>query len=177
VCIDLLEGNNRPSKETTMLGLIFGTVCLIGLVKVLRGGHGWYGGRRTRRFGGRWLLRSVFERLDTTPGQEKVIVSALDELRDGRRSLREELKQTRADLARVVQGGLVDDSSLEETFARHDRLLASLRVSFVEAIKKITEALDERQRKQVADMLEGGAFMGRGPRCDNSHQAWPSAWA
>jgi len=160
-----------------MLGLIFGTVCLIGLVKVLRGGHGWHGGRRTRRFGGRWLLRSVFERLDTTPGQEKVIVGALDELRDGRRSLREELKQTRADLARAVQGGLVDDSSLEETFARHDRLLASLRVSFVEAVKKITEALDERQRKQVADMLEGGSFMSRGPRCDNSHQASPSAWA
>jgi Spy/CpxP family protein refolding chaperone len=171
VRIDLSEGIG-PSKETTMLGFIFGTVCLIGLVKVLRGGHRWHGGRRTGRLGARWLLRSVFERLDTTPGQEKAIVAALDELRDSRKSVREELRQTREDLGRVVQGGLVDDSSLEETFARHDRLLARLRVAFVEAVKKITEVLDERQRKQVADLLEGGAFLGRGSRCDDSHRAW-----
>jgi Spy/CpxP family protein refolding chaperone len=162
VRIDLSEGIG-PSKETTMLGFIFGTVCLIGLVKVLRGGSGWYGGRHTRRFGGR---------LDTTPGQEKAIVAALDELRDSRKSVREELRQTREDLGRVVQGGLVDDSSLEETFARHDRLLARLRVAFVEAVKKITEVLDERQRKQVADLLEGGAFLGGGARCGDSHRAW-----
>lgn len=152
-----------------MLGFIFGTVCLVGLVKVLRRGRGWRGGHG---FGGRWLLRSIFERLDTTPGQEKAILGALDELRENKKEVREERRQTRADLARAVQGGLVDDSSLEETFARHDRLLARLRVSFVEAVKKITEALDERQRKQVADLLESGGFFGRGPRFGGAHRAW-----
>lgn len=155
-----------------MLGFIFGTVCLIGLVKVLRGGHGWHARRGGRGFGGRRLLRSMFGRLDTTPGQEKAIVGALDQLRENKKSVREELSQTRADVARAVRGGFVDDSSLEETFARHDRLLAQLRVSFVEAVKQITEALDERQRKQVADMLEGNGSFGCGPRFGVAHRAW-----
>jgi Spy/CpxP family protein refolding chaperone len=167
-----------------MFGFIIGTVCLIALVKVLRRGRGVYGhrgygchhghggydaydgdesagpgARRPRR----WLLRSLFERLETTPGQEKAIVAALDELRDNRKGVRGELQQTRGDLARAVASGLVDDATLEETFARHDRLLAQLRVSLVEGVKKVTETLDERQRKQLARWLEGGAFRG-GPR-------------
>jgi hypothetical protein len=174
-----------------MFGFIIGTVCLIGLIKVLRRGRGWYGHRgygygygHGCSHGGcgpgpgfdpyddggpgmrgprRWFLRSVFERLETTPGQEKVIVAALDELRDNRKVVREELQQTRGDIARAVAGGLVEDATLEETFARHDRLLAQLRVSFVEALKKITEALDDRQRKQLGGWLEGGSFRG-GPR-------------
>jgi Spy/CpxP family protein refolding chaperone len=155
-----------------MLGFIFGTVCLIALVKVVRRGHGWRGRRGGRGFGGRWLLRSMFERLDTTPGQEKAILGALDQLRENKKSVREELRQTRSDVARAVRGGLVDDSSLEETFARHDRLLAQLRVSLVEAVKQITEALDERQHKQVADMLDGSGSFGCGPRFGGAHRAW-----
>ncbi len=107
------------------------------------------------------MLRSLFERLDTTPGQEKAIVSALDELRGNRHLIREESGQTRAELARVVAGGLVEDASLEEMFARHDRVLAQLRVSFVEALKTVAEALDERQRKELASFLAGGGFFGR----------------
>ena len=160
-----------------MLGFIIGTVCLIGLIKVLRRGRGWYGhghgcgygpygadhgyGYGHGPMGGgprRWFLRSLFHRLETTPGQEKAIVAAIDELRENRRVIGEELQQTRGDIARVVAGGLVEDNSLEDTFARQDRLLAQLRVSFVEAMKKITEVLDERQRKQIADMLQGGYF-------------------
>jgi Spy/CpxP family protein refolding chaperone len=119
-----------------------------------RCGHG--GGFGRRGFGRRsWLLRSLFERLDTTPGQEKAIMSALEELRENRAVLRDEMEQSREDLAHAVRGGLVDDATLEESFARHDRLLARLRVSFVEAMKKATEALDERQRKALGDMLEG----------------------
>jgi Spy/CpxP family protein refolding chaperone len=153
-----------------MLGFIIGTVCLIGLVKVLRRGRGWhgrwgYGGRgygpSTYSSGRRgWFLRSIFERLETTPGQEKAIVLAMDELRGNREVVREEAKQTREDLARVVAGGLVDDAALEETFARHDRLLAQLRVSFVEALKRATEALDERQRKQLSDFMQRSGRFG-----------------
>jgi Spy/CpxP family protein refolding chaperone len=181
-----------------MLGFIIGTVCLIGLIKVLRRGRGWhgrmgYGGGSCARGGGygydgyghrgwgggggpRWFLRSAFERLETTPGQEKAILSALDELRENKKVVREEMQATRADFARAVAGGLVDDSTLEETFARHDRLLAQLRVSFVEAVKKITEALDEKQRKQIGDLLEGGGFFGRGPRWGGPYRGG-GAWA
>lgn len=152
-----------------MFGFIIGTVCLIGLVKVLRRGRGWhgrwgYGGRGYAPMAhggrGRWFLRSLFERLETTPGQEKAIVGAIDELRENRRVLREEAQQTRDDLARVVASGLVDDAALDETFARHDRLLAQLRVGFVESLKRSTEALDERQRKLVSDYLQRSGRLG-----------------
>jgi Spy/CpxP family protein refolding chaperone len=164
-----------------MLGFILGAACVIGVGRMLRrrawhnrfgyGGHGACGGpgdysgygsgygtvRRGPR-AARWALRSLFERLETTPGQERAILSALDELRENRKVVREELKQTKGDLARAIEGGLIDDASLEESFARHDRLLAQLRVGFVEALKKMTEALDEPQRKQLAQWLEGGFF-------------------
>jgi Spy/CpxP family protein refolding chaperone len=117
-------------------------------------------------------MRWLFERLETTPGQEKAIVTALDELRANRAVVREELRQTRGDLGRVLEGGLVDDASLEETFARHDRLLAQLRVSFVEAMRKATEALDERQRRELARMLKGGAWFGGGGRWGGDGDVW-----
>ncbi len=171
-----------------MLGFIIGTACLIGLVKVLRrGGYGPFGhggcgrahyagyGGGQRGFGGpRMWLRSMFERMGTTPGQEKAIMSALDELRSNRNVVRTEAEQTRADLARAVSSGLIDDSTLEETFARHDRLLAQVRVSFVEAIKKVNEALDERQRKQLADLLERRGWFGGGRRWGDPHD---NVWA
>jgi Spy/CpxP family protein refolding chaperone len=180
VRIDPREASCLEGDANEMLGFIVGTLCLIGLIKVLRAGRGWhhfgagyggcghgYGSRGGWGGGGglgrRWLLRSLFERLETTPGQEKAILAALDELRGNRTVVHEELQATRADVARAVQGGLVDDGALEETFARHDRLLAQLRVSFVEALKKVTEALDERQRKQLAELLQGRGFFG-GPR-------------
>ena len=182
-----------------MVGFILGAVFVVGVAKMLRrrawhgrfggcgayshgseGGFGYGGpgmgrgmgfsGRRAR--GARWALRSVFERLETTPGQERVIVAALDELRENRRDLRDELRQARADLARAVQGGLIEDNTLEEAFARQDRLLARMRVGFTEALKKVVETLDERQRKQVASWLEGGFFRGRGGWGDGG-----SVWA
>jgi Spy/CpxP family protein refolding chaperone len=148
-----------------MLGLVIGTLGAVGLFSVARRRlrRRWgYHGYTHRRFGGGgragWPLRWLFERLDTTPGQEKAIVSALEELRENKRALREEIEQSRGDLARAVRGGLIDDATLEESFARHDRLLAQLRVSFVETMKKAAEALDERQREALAKLLEGGGW-------------------
>jgi hypothetical protein len=157
-----------------MLGFIVGAACAVGLAKVMR--HRRRGCGRARGGPGgngrRWLLRSLFERLATTPGQERVIVSALDELSENRKAVREELKQTRADLARAVEGGLIDDSTLDEAFARHDRLTAQLRVAFIEAVKKATETLDEAQRKHVARFLEGRGLFGGGPPWAGGGSVW-----
>src|SRR5437773_11173254 len=109
-----------------MFGFLIGTACLIGLIKVLRGGCGYgrygacggYGPGARNSFGscgygggyggpwqgrGRWggwggfrghdehgyggfgegfFLRALLEQLDATPGQEKVIVNAVHEIRD-----------------------------------------------------------------------------------------------
>jgi Spy/CpxP family protein refolding chaperone len=105
-------------------------------------------------------MRWLFERLETTPGQERAIVDAVARARQEQATIREELRLTRADLARVVEGGLVDEAVLEETFARHDRLLARLRVAWVEMLKAVCESLDPRQRKEVAALLTRRGFFG-----------------
>ena len=164
-----------------MFGFIVGTLCLIGLVKVLRRSHGygcggyghhgqWHGcgpgfgsgGHGTHGMGRRWALRWLFERLETMPGQERAILQALDRLTENRALFRDELRQSRADVARAIEGGLIEDGTLEETFARHDRLVAQVRVSIVEALKQITEVLDERQRKELAAILGRGGLWGMG---------------
>jgi len=167
-----------------MLGFIIGAACVVGVARLLRrrawygrfgyggypqgcspsmGHHGMGMGRRgPRSGGGRWALRSLFERLETTPGQERVILAAFDELRENRKGLRDEFKQTRVDLAHAVEGGLIEDATLEEAYARHDRMLAQLRVGFTEVLKKVVEALDEPQRKELAALLGGGFFRGGG---------------
>jgi hypothetical protein len=95
------------------------------------------------------------------PGQERAILAALERLRENRSLVRDEMRQTREDLARSVGGGLTDDAMLDEAFARHDRLLAQVRVSWVEALKTIIETLDETQRKELASLIRGHRLSGR----------------
>lgn len=176
-----------------MLGVIIGTVVVIGALKAFRRARYWHGhmgyacghGPGPGAYGGgwdhgahhgagrpRWMLRWLFQRLETTPGQEKAIMSAIEELRSNKDALRDEARQTRTDIADAVAGGLVDDHALDETFARHDRTLAKARVSVVEALKKTVEALDERQRKELASILRGRSWFGGGGRWGG-----PDVWA
>ena len=114
------------------------------------------GGHRGRGFGPRFFLRSIFERLDTTPGQEKVIVQAVDELKGAFGGAKEKLKETRADFARVFRGEVVDEAALSDIFVKHDTLISETRRNAVEAVRKAHEALSEAQRGQVADFIERG---------------------
>jgi uncharacterized membrane protein len=175
-----------------MLGFLFGAACLFGLIKVLRAGrgYGWHGGyggygRSCGRGHGRWggyddddgpwsyggrrrgprvFLRMLFERLDATPGQEKVIQAALEQLFAHRSEVREEMKQIKNDIASAMRGPVVDDAALDEAYHRQDVLLAKMRVGVTHAIKTVHEALDDRQRKIVADLLERGPFGSGRPR-------------
>jgi hypothetical protein len=178
VSIYLDEARGNLPQEESMLGFLIGAACLFGLVKVLRGGrrwhgyggwgHGGYGGFRGgygfRGGGGRWFLRALFERLETTPGQEKVILQELDQLRENKRAVHEELEQIRRDIARALRTEAFDQSALDEAYGRQDALLTKLRAQFSVALSKVHEALDDRQRKQIGDWLEGGGFFGGGPR-------------
>jgi hypothetical protein len=161
-----------------MLGFLLGTACLIGFIKVARGScygygggygrscgggdfgggpMGWHrGGHRSRGFGPRFFLRSIFERLETTPGQEKVILQAADELRGTFGRAKDQLKDSRSDFARVFRGDVVDEASLSDIFVKHDTVISETRRNAVEAIRKAHEALTEEQRSQVADFIERG---------------------
>jgi Arc/MetJ-type ribon-helix-helix transcriptional regulator len=147
-----------------MFGFFIGTACLIGLVGVARRGHHrrhfGYGGWRHGRggFGVRFLLRRVLERLDTTPGQEKVIREAVHQLEEDTVDLRSEMRGTRAALAQALRGPDLDKESIDRVFARHDDVIEKLRASLLETAEKVHVTLDERQRRQLADMIESGPY-------------------
>ena len=128
--------------------------------------HGCHGRRRgsfgevdERPRGGipRGVMRAVFERLQTTPGQERELFAAIDELQVAMRPLREEVAASKADLAAALRGG---ESALGATFARHDAKLTEARAAFEKALARINAALEPAQRDQLADLL-GKAGWGR----------------
>jgi hypothetical protein len=96
-----------------MFGFFFGTACLAGLIFALRR-HRWHHHHHGR--GGRWSwrgrMRWLFERLDTSPGQEKVFVKAADELTEAFEKMRDELRNTRAAIAQALRGEQFDGTSL-----------------------------------------------------------------
>ena len=146
-----------------MFGFIFGAACLVGLFAVARGGR--RRGRHGRWGGGPWrgAMRRLFERLDTTPGQEKVIVHEMGELEDKMGDLKREVKRSGDDVARAMTAEQLDETILGEVFARHDDALREVRKTMVGSLARVHDALDEGQRKRLAEMLEsGGRFRGFG---------------
>lgn len=175
-----------------MLGFLIGTACLIGLIKVLRGGfrrgygyggwsggscgggwgrgfrgghgHGYEGGWGGHEHGAGWdrggpfWLRGLFERLGTSPAQEKVIRDAFEEMWRSARELRDEGRATRGDVARAVRSASFDETVMGEMFARHDTHLEKMRKDMVGTIAKVHAVLDDRQRDVLAQIIERGPF-------------------
>ena len=199
-----------------MIGFIFGTVCLVALVKVLRhgrwgggwrhahgcgygGGHGpggwhdeghghghgdgWgpgFGRGRWGRggFGPSFILRGLFSKLETTPGQEKVIRDAFDKVREAAREARAEWKDT-SELSSLLRDDTFDRTAAEGVSGKADASFAKVRVVLVEALAQIHEALDDRQRRILADFIESrgrGFFSGPFGRGRNTsggdHERW-----
>jgi hypothetical protein len=154
-----------------MLGFLVGTACLVGLFCVLRKGRGgacWGfsdrhgcpgGGPRERwtgeRGGGRWwMLRWLFERLDTTPGQEKVMRSAADELWETIGSFKRTVDDSRRDVARAFRADDFNAEILGDVFSRHDTAMDELRKAAVGALARVHEVLDPHQRARLAELIE-----------------------
>jgi Spy/CpxP family protein refolding chaperone len=150
-----------------MFGFLFGAACLLGLTAtVARGHHGHHacGGRRSRGFRhgrGRYFLNHLLDRLDSTPGQEKVIREAVDTLLDDIHDARRDFRGTRSDVADAIRAESLDRARMEGVFDRHDQVIDRVRQSALDAFSKVHETLDERQRKILAEIVESGAF-GRG---------------
>jgi hypothetical protein len=142
------------------------------------GGRGRWGHRHGRGWGGGWddddfeswdgpprggfALRAIFARLDTTPGQEKAIKTAFDELRAKARAVKEDARGMRGDLANALRGESLDAETLGTVASRASSAVDGVRDAAIGAILKVHEVLDERQRKIVADFLESGSRFGRG---------------
>lgn len=112
-------------------------------------------------------LRFLFQALDTTVGQEKVIKAAYNEVKEAMRHGEGEAEETRAQIANAIRRGTVDETEMGELYARHDEKLRTIRTAFFGALAKVTDALDEDQRKKLADMLE------RSDRGGGSHRGGP----
>ena len=158
-----------------MFGFIIGLVSLIGLIQVLRGGrrghlHGGCssgGHRRRGRGGGRWRkrwLRGLFERLDTTPGQEKVIRDALNDVLDEAQQTRKSAPAVGSSLAVAFAAESLEDSAIEEAMALADQGMARMREALKEALRRIHEVLDGEQRQRLARWIGRGGLRMPSPK-------------
>ncbi len=137
------------------------------------GGHGWrhehggFAGEHDRGFrdggGPGFWLRGLFRRLDTTPGQEKVLRQAAQDVMNAVGPLKGEMQDSRRDIAQALRSGTVDEVAMGELFARHDEKLREARKAFIGALASVSEALDEDQRKRLADFIDrNGGWSGFG---------------
>lgn len=149
-----------------MVGFIIGTLCLMGLIATLRagrrrrwghhwGGHGggWGEGRGP---GPRFFLRRLFMELGTSPSQEKVIVSAVEEVRAAAASLKGEFGASRTDVAQAIRNPAFTGESLGDLFGRHDESMKKMREVVTGAFAKVHEVLDDGQRAILAQYVEQG---------------------
>lgn len=110
----------------------------------------------------RFMLRPLFEQLQTSPGQERVILEAVETMQARGREVRDAVQSTGADSARAFRGERFDETAMGEAFARQDATLETVQKAWIDALMKVHEALDERQRRALADLMERGVgFFGR----------------
>lgn len=152
-----------------MFGFLIGFLCLALLIGVLRGsrrgcgggrrgrGHGWHGGGgwRAGRGGPGPFLGFVFDRLQTTPAQEREIRGAVEALFEKAGDLRREGDASRSDLAKLLRTESLDETIMGELFARHDERLREMQKAFADALGKVHQSLDPEQRNRLASILEG----------------------
>lgn len=153
-----------------MIGFAVGVVCLAALFAMHRKRHwstcggpqgrygSWHDDEGVRGGGRRWgvkrfFLRRILEKLDTTPGQEKVIHQAVEEVSDSIRAARTELDASRADIARSLGGEEFDAGALGTAYARQDDALRSIRDAVTRALASVHDALDARQRETLAKLI------------------------
>ncbi|HEY2513163.1 MAG TPA: periplasmic heavy metal sensor [Polyangiaceae bacterium] len=106
-------------------------------------------------------LRAILDRLETTPGQEKAIRAAFDDLRGKGRAVKEDARGLRSDLASAFRGESLDAETLGTIASRTTGAIDSARDAAIGAVLKVHDALDERQRAIVAELLESGPGFGR----------------
>jgi hypothetical protein len=156
-----------------MFGFFIGIACLVGLFYVLSGGRRWGRGAPScglhRRSGMRGFVRTLFETLDTSPGQEKEIRSAVGDFFREAHSVRDDFIASRGDVAKAMRGDYFDETSMGELFAKQDDGLDKLRKAVVGALARVHAVLDENQRVRLAELIEKGPWrFFRGPSADRA---------
>jgi Spy/CpxP family protein refolding chaperone len=120
-------------------------------------GHGGWGPGHYGRGRHDWL-RFVSHHLDTTPAQERVIQREVRTLLETARDARRSAMSGRADLARAVGGPVFDTDAANAGFAGVTAAASTVQTQAIESLRKIHEVLDDEQRKELSQLIEGGRF-------------------
>ena len=166
-----------------MLGIIFGTLCLVALVATVRRRHGsfayrpaWHPGFddvygvghpsrfARRRLGRRNMLRALFARLDTTPGQEKAIVALLDGAWERARASRSELREAQREVGALLGSAVLERAALESALAHPRRLVDDYQQELTTLLIAVHEHLDDKQRRVLGELTADGSLLGE-PYC------------
>lgn len=128
------------------------------------GPRGWGYDGGAQGFGPEGFLRALFGQLRTSPGQERVIGEAVEELLAGLREARRKLGGLR-DVASALRAESFDEGAAARAGIDAEEAFKAAREAVLAALRKIHEVLDPRQRAVLADLLEarGRGFPFGGP--------------
>jgi Spy/CpxP family protein refolding chaperone len=118
--------------------------------------HGWH--HHHHGGWGRRGLFMMFSRIEASPAQERAIVGEIERLKDRLRAARTGIQEARPDLAAAIRGPSLDDAALGAVLGRVDATTTEARTAVVDALRNIHALLDDRQRQQVADLLDNGWY-------------------
>lgn len=153
-----------------MFGFIVAGASLLGLIVLARS---------RRHFPGRGYFRSVaLRRLDTSPGQEKVIRTALSDAEALLGGLREDHREARQELAEIISQDSFDEARLGAWFERREGSWREVKPKLIELGRQVHDVLDAEQKKRLGSWLRSGALrLGRHHRSHYGHglQGWGSA--
>ena len=128
--------------------------------------HHHHRGFRHRRHGrGRMMLHWLLSRIDASPAQERAIIGEVEKLQDRVRAAKAGMQDARGDLAAALRGPVLDDAALGAVLGRVDVATGEARSAVVGALRGIHGVLDDKQRSQLADLVDrsGGWWRGSGP--------------
>jgi len=113
--------------------------------------------RLARRGARRWL-EALFERLDTSPRQERTILEAMDKFWDHLTEGRGELSAVRKQVAQVLASDQLDEGALSAALERVEDLIAKTKQELASVLTEVHSSLDSEQRKELADILSAGPY-------------------
>ena len=115
-------------------------------------GHHGHHGFRGRR--GRWMVHALLSRIDASPAQERAIIGEIEKLHERVHSAKRGMHDARGDLAAAMRGPVLDDAALGAVLGKVDAATGEIRSAVIDALRGIHGLLDDRQRSQVADLLD-----------------------
>ena len=121
--------------------------------------------RHHGRHRGRMMMHWLLSRIDASPAQERAIIGEVEKLQDRVRAAKAGLQDARGDLAAALRGPVLDDAALGAVLGRVDVATGEARSAVVDALRGIHGVLDDKQRGQLADLVDrsGGWWRGSGP--------------